>query len=309
MKTKYLVYFIVLGVLVFGTMSCQPDTQKQNNTHSKIFIVTTTGMIADIVKNIVKERAEVQAIMKAGTDPHLYKATRQDLDLLRKADIVFYNGLHLEGKMSEVLEKLAVQKAVWAVSDAINSKDLRKIDEHAPDPHLWFDVSLWQKVARHVGEKIAEKDNANAEYYLKNMLSYNDQLKNLHEKTQKQLSEIPVESRVLITAHDAFGYFGRAYQVEVKGLQGISTLSEYGLKDVADLVDFIVKRKIKAVFVETSIPQKSLEAVVQGCKQKNHAVKIGGTLFSDAMGADGTPEGTYIGMVEANVKTIVEALK
>jgi manganese/zinc/iron transport system substrate-binding protein len=303
---KYLSLSIFLFALALMP-SCDSNTANQKS--EKLFITATTGMIADVVQNIVQDRAEVQALMRAGTDPHLYKATRNDLDLLRKADVVFYNGLHLEGKMSEVLEKLGQQKTVLPVADAISKNQLRTLETAAPDPHLWFDVSLWQKAARYIGEKLAEKDAKNADFYLKNTAIYTEKLAQLHTSTQKQIAQIAQDRRVLITAHDAFGYFGRAYQIEVKGLQGISTMSEYGLKDVADLTDFIVKRKIKAVFVETSIPQKSLEAVVAGCKQKGHSVKIGGTLFSDAMGEAGTSEGTYIGMVQANVKTIVEALR
>lgn len=300
-------FLILLGSVVF-LAGCRPE---EKNTNGKIKIVTTTGMIKDAVENVAGDKAEVIALMGPGVDPHLYKATHGDLEKLTDADIVFYNGLHLEGKMGEVMEKLGNSKPVIAVSSQIPERLLRAVPgfQGTHDPHIWFDVSLWKNAVTTVSDFIIQYDTANRQYYKSRAERYLLQLDSLHEAVKKSILEIPEEQRVLITAHDAFGYFGDAYDIDVRGLQGISTVSEFGLKDVTDLVNFIISRKIKAIFVETSVSKKSIEAVVEGCHQKNWNVKIGGSLYSDAMGQAGTPEGSYIGMVNANVKKIVDALK
>jgi manganese/zinc/iron transport system substrate-binding protein len=301
-KIKYL---LIISLIVFS--ACK-QAEKDGD---KLYLVATTGMIKDALENMAKDKAIVFGMMGPGVDPHLYKPTPGDLSELRTADIVFYNGLHLEGKMSEVFEQLAKKKPVFAVSDGLDKSILKAPQDgsQAYDPHIWFDVSLWSKAVDHAGEKLAETDKPNAEFYLQNKVAYLKELDALHNWVTEQLQLVPEKQRVLITAHDAFGYFGRAYQVDVKGLQGISTLSEFGLRDVSQLVNFIVDNNIKAVFVETSVSTKSLETVVSGCREKGHEVKIGGTLYSDAMGPNNTPEGTYIGMVKANVNTIVSSLK
>jgi len=295
-------------ILIVGFAGCQDTGQQDSSGRKKV--VTTTGMIADAVLNIAGDSLEVEALMGPGVDPHLYKATQGDLKKLSDSDLVFYNGLLLEGKMGEVLEKLARIKPVVAVGSSINSSLLlaSPLYEDAFDPHVWFDVSLWKQVVQKTSQSLQEFDPSNADYYQQNTLRYLGQLDSLHQQVQQQIALIPREQRVLITAHDAFEYFGRAYNIEVRGLQGISTVSEFGLKDITDLVQFIIDRKIKAVFVETSISERSIKAVVEGCRQKGHEVRIGGSLYSDAMGASGTPEGTYIGMVNANVITITQAL-
>lgn len=296
-----------LLLLLFGLAGCQ-HTDQQETQRKKV--VTTTGMIADAVLNIAGDSLDVEALMGPGVDPHLYKATQGDLKKLSQADLVFYNGLLLEGKMGEVLEKLARIKPVIAVGSSIDTSLLlaSPLYKDAFDPHIWFDVSLWKQVVQKTSLSLQEFDPSNAEYYQKNTSRYLGQLDSLHRQVQQQIALIPQEQRVLITAHDAFEYFGRAYNIEVRGLQGISTVSEFGLKDITDLVQFIIDRKIKAVFVETSISERSINAVVEGCRQKGHEIRIGGSLYSDAMGASGTPEGTYIGMVNANIVTITMAL-
>ncbi|MEO1652152.1 MAG: zinc ABC transporter substrate-binding protein [Bacteroidota bacterium] len=303
----YLRLFLLVGYL--GLVACGGGESPSKK--EKFFILTTTGMIADITQNICGDRIEVKAMMGPGVDPHLYKATREDLTLLRKADMVLYNGLHLEGKMGEVLEKLGRQKPVLALGEMIDKKYLKKIDNEADaiDPHIWFDVQIWAEVVQVIQMTIAKQYPEEASFFQSNAEKYLAALNTLDQEVKAAMLEIPKPRRVLITAHDAFGYFGQAYEVDVKGLQGISTVSEFGLKDVAELVDFIVERRIKAVFVESSIPKKSLEAVVKGCQEKGQEVKIGGTLYSDALGASGTPEGTYIGMVRHNVATIRKSLK
>jgi manganese/zinc/iron transport system substrate-binding protein len=298
----------ITSVFFFGACDSKP---KAAESGGKMKIVTTTGMIKDAVEQVVGDKAEVVALMGPGVDPHLYKATQGDLQKLTDADVVFYNGLHLEGKMGEVLEKLGKLKPVIAVASRIKEENLRAVPgfQGTHDPHIWFDVKLWQNAVLAVSDFMKEHDKANAELYDANGKKYITRLDSLHEAVKNSILQIPKEQRVLITAHDAFGYFGDAYAIEVRGLQGISTVSEFGLKDVTELVNFIISRKIKAIFVETSVSQRSIEAVREGCQQKNWDVKIGGSLYSDAMGQAGTPDGNYIGMVSKNVKTIVDALK
>lgn len=299
---------ISILILLISLWSCNDKT---NTTGSKLTIVTTTGMIADIAKNVGKDSVSVEALMGPGVDPHLYKATQGDLGRLQNADVIFYNGLHLEGKMGEVFEKLERIKTVVPVARGIDSTFLLNdpVYENAFDPHIWFDISLWASTIGEVTATLIEADPDNANYYEKNASAYANELLSLHDWVKSEVATIPEDKRIMITAHDAFSYFGRAYEIEVRGLQGISTLSEFGLKDRVDLVNFIVENKIKAVFVETSVSEKNINAIVEGCRQKGHNVIIGGNLFSDAMGAEDTPEGNYIGMVQANVRTIVEALK
>lgn len=306
---KIIIEGFAITLLVFLLSACSSKENKDDN--GKLKIVTTTGMIKDAVEHVAGDRAEVIALMGPGVDPHLYKATQGDLQKLTNADIVFYNGLHLEGKMGEVLEKLGKTKPVVAVASEIPDSLLRDVPgfQGTHDPHIWFDVKLWEHAVNSASDFLQKQDPGNRELYVRNAKAYTLQLDSLHQRIKEKITEIPETQRVLITAHDAFGYFGDAYAVEVRGLQGISTVSEFGLRDVTELVNFIISRKIKAIFVETSVSQKSIEAVVEGCQQKNWNVKIGGSLYSDAMGPAGTKEGTYIGMVEANVKTIVDALK
>lgn len=295
--------FALAGILL---SACQP---KQQNQRERLMIVTTTGMIADAVKNVAGNNADVIALMGAGVDPHLYKATQGDLQKLTDADVIFYNGLHLEGKMAEVLEKLGRTKTVIPVTQSIEEGKLRLITDDIHDPHIWFDVKLWKNAVSEVEKTLSKVDSANQSLYGKNANQYLARLDSLDKVVVEQIQTIPSTQRVLITAHDAFGYFGDAYALEVRGLQGISTVSEFGLKDVTELVDFIISRKIKAIFVETSVSEKSINAVIEGCRNKGWQVNIGGSLYSDAMGEANTPDGTYIGMVSKNVSTIVSALK
>ncbi|MCB9230851.1 MAG: zinc ABC transporter substrate-binding protein [Bacteroidia bacterium] len=303
-------YFsLILFGLAFSLISCQGGGTKEKS--GKLNIVCTTGMIADAVTNLAGDHAEVSALMGPGVDPHLYKATQGDLARLTEADIIFYNGLHLEGKMADVFEKLARTKPTIAFSNGVNKERFLNNANFAEsfDPHIWFDVSIWTEAAAYAATVLQEQDPEHAAEYQANADKLSREYNDLHQWVKDEIATIPQEGRVMVTAHDAFEYFGRAYEIEVRGLQGISTMSEYGLQDVTKLVDFIVERKIKAVFVESSVPRKSLEAVVEGCKARGHEVSIGGTLFSDAMGEANSPEGTYPGMVKANVNTIVNALR
>ena len=276
-------------------------------------IVCTVGMITDIVVNLAGDYAEVEGIIGEGIDPHLYKPTRADVIKLSQADVVFYNGLLLEGKMTDILVGVASKgKLVKAVTEAILVETdylLEKDDGSAyTDPHVWMDVSGWLRAIPVVAETLAVYDPENAEAYHSKAAFYAEQLEALDAYAKEAMSTIPESQRVLVTAHDAFQYLGRAYGIEVRGIQGISTESEAGVRDLEDLVDFIVERQIPAVFVESSVADKNVRALVEGARARGHAVTIGGSLFSDAMGQAGTYEGTYIGMIDSNVTTITNAL-
>lgn len=273
--------------------------------------VATTGIVADLVQAVGGEHVRVTALMGPGVDPHLYKASFGDTQKLGRADIVFYNGLHLEGKMIDILERMGRRKPTYAVTDAVPRHLLRQPPEFEGqyDPHIWFDVALWMYAVDGVRDVLAELDPEHRDAYEANAAAYRAELEALDRYVRERLADIPPRRRVLVTAHDAFGYFGDAYGVEVLGLQGISTATEYGLRDVQALVDTIVERGIKAVFVEASVSPRAIEAVVSGARAKGHTVSIGGTLYSDSLGDADTPAGTYVGMVRHNVDTIVEALR
>ncbi|WP_055105879.1 metal ABC transporter solute-binding protein, Zn/Mn family [Paenibacillus ihumii] len=277
-----------------------------------IQVVTTTGMIADLAQEIGGTEVQVEALMRPGVDPHLFKASQGDIQKLDHADMVFYGGLHLEGKMTEILEKLERHKPTIPVSKDIDQALLRSgedINGTQFDPHIWFDVKLWISAAGTVRDALVAYDPAHAELYKQNAEAYIGKLNELDAEIKEKINEIPEAGRVLVTAHDAFGYFGDAYGIKVMGLQGISTAAEYGSKDVSKLRDYLVENKIKAVFVESSVPPKAMEAVIAGAKEKGHSVIIGGELYSDSMGEPGSGADTYITMVRHNVNTIVEALK
>lgn len=286
-----------------------PTVEKTYAGAYPINVVCTTGMVADLVRNVGGDKVKVTQIMGEGVDPHLYKASPGDVNLLNDAEVIFYSGLHLEGKMADVFVRMARKKPTFAVTEYIPEGRVLDNAEGAYDPHLWFDVSLWKEAAGVVRDALKAFDPKNADGYQSRADAYQAELVKLHDHAKTQLATIPKERRVLVTAHDAFRYFGRAYDIEVKGIQGISTESEAGVKEINALVDLLVQKQIKAVFVESSVSDKNIKALLEGCGAKGHKVAIGGELFSDAMGKDGTPEGTYIGMVRHNVDTIVKALK
>lgn len=304
--------YISCSVLLLGACTAEGPRDP-----GKLTIVATTGMIGDAVKAITGDSAEVLTLMGPGVDPHLYKPTLRDVDKLAEADIIVCNGLHLEGKMADMLHKIGQRKKVIEVAAGIAGQELmvtnpEQVGEGGKtiyDPHIWFDVKLWKQGIEKAGREIASFDSSHKKSYSENLDFYLDELEKLDRWTAAQISRIPAESRILITAHDAFGYFGRAYGIEVMGLQGISTVTEPALSHISGLVDLLVQRKVKAVFVESSVSPKAINAVIQGCRQKGHTVSIGGILFSDAMGDEGTPEGTYTGMVRHNVNAIVNGLK
>jgi len=310
---------IKLGLLAFGTVlltltSCKVDTMEEGEntqlpTDRKSKIVCTTGMIGDAVKAIVGDNAEVSVLMGPGVDPHLYKTTQSDLAQLSEADVIVYNGLHLEGKMISTLESLSKTKHVFPVADGISVDKLIKMADFddAYDPHIWFDLALWKNGVEHVMQQMIAIDSVNGVTYSDNGLAYIDELNSLQQWQTDYVNQIPKEQRILVTAHDAFHYFGESTGFEVHALQGISTTSGAGLKDVKELVDFIVDNQVPAIFIESSIPERALQSVIEGCQEKGHTVTIGGTLYSDALGAADTPEGAFVGVVEHNVRTIVDA--
>jgi len=311
---NYVKYLLFIALLT-GLVSCSREEGdggvKDSAGSGVINIVATTGMITDIAQVVGGEHVKVRGLMGPGVDPHLYKASAGDVALLSGADLIFYNGLHLEGKMSEIFEQMKKRGIdTVAVTDSID----RSLLETPPqfqgnyDPHVWFDVTMWMTAVETVRDTLISTDPANAIEYRANTEAYLAELAELNEYVQSKANLLPDDKRVLITAHDAFSYFGRRYGFEVRGLQGISTVSEAGTQDVQNLAAFIVERKIPAIFVESSVPPKFIEAVQAAVEAKGFDVKVGGSLYSDAMGNPGTPDGTYIGMVRHNIDTIVGAL-
>lgn len=274
-------------------------------------IVATVGMVADITRHVAGNRAEVTSLMGPGVDPHLYAPTRSDVQRLLDADAIFYNGLLLEGKMTDALIRAATAgRKVFAVTELIDEQYLLEPDDfegHA-DPHVWMDPDAWARAVEVVRDKLTEFDPDGASDYQANAAAYLEQLDALDAYATRVLATVPESQRVLVTAHDAFNYFGRRFGFEVVGIQGISTESEAGVRDIERLVDLLVERRIPAVFVESTVSERNINALVEGARARGHTVAIGGSLFSDAMGDDGTYEGTYIGMIDHNVTTITRAL-
>lgn len=273
----------------------------------KAYIVTTTGMIGDVVKNIGGGIIGVKNIINSGVDPHLYRPTGSDIRALNQADIVFYNGHYLEGRMESILKKMARSRAVYAVTENIDAP-LIYADENTVDPHMWMDVSLWRKVAQFIYVTL-KQHLPQAESLDDNFKRYDEKLMALHEKITAQILSIPRQKRILVTAHDAFSYFGRAYDIRVIALQGINTEDEFGINDMIRLQNVIIKNKVKSIFLESSVPAKFMKSLRKGLLQKNTQVSIGGELFSDAMGKSGTIEGTYIGMLSHNANIITQNLQ
>lgn len=269
-------------------------------------------MLTDLVKNIGGNAVEVQGLMGAGVDPHLYKASEGDVSKLHNADLIFYSGLHLEGKLVDVFEKMEARgKRTIGLGESLNKGELipSKLFASNYDPHVWFNIRFFKQFAEKVTVILSENDPENAEIYKENYNIYREKLNALETGVKQTIETLPTEKRILVTAHDAFNYFGNEYGFEVVGLQGISTATEAGVQDVQRLSEFIINNKVKAIFIESSVPRRTIEALREAVLSKNHQVAIGGSLYSDALGNPGTEEGTYIGMFKYNVKTIVEALK
>lgn len=297
---------LFLSVLALALSACAPQTPDSG----KLQVVTTIGQIADAARIVGGDLIEVTPLMGPGVDPHLYVASEGDVTTLQNADIIFYNGLFLEAQMDNILEQISEYKTVVPVAEAIPAQQLLASpiypDEH--DPHVWFDVQLWRYVVEAVRDTLMAAEPENAAAFEAHAAAYLSELDALDAYVRSQAERLRAEQRVLITAHDAFNYFGRAYGFEVMGLQGISTQSEASTSDVQELANTIVARKIPAVFIESSVPVRMVEALQEAVRAQGHEVSIGGQLFSDAMGDPNTAEGTYLGMVRHNIDTIVGAL-
>lgn len=304
-KMKKITILLIIVIMI----SCNKKTTKENG---KLNIVTTTTMITDLVKNIGGNQVNINGLMGSGVDPHLYKASEGDVSKLFNADIIIYNGLHLEGKLEEVFEKMKHQnKKIIVASDTISKKNLIESENFASnyDPHIWFDINNWSKITSYISKKLINLDPKNELIYKKNTQQYLIKLKKLNTQINSKINELPENKRVLVTAHDAFNYFGKQHKFNVVGLQGLSTATEAGVQDVQKLAKFIINNKIKAIFVESSVPKRTIEALQEAVNAQGHQVLIGGTLYSDALGNKGTIEGTYTGMYNHNVNIIVDALK
>ncbi len=302
----------LLCVLVGCTARMSKDNagQEKSGKQARIQVIATVGMVADLVKKVGQDRIEVTQIMGPGVDPHLYKATRDDVQAIMGGDLVFYSGLMLEGKMIDTLVKLGRGKKVVAITEGLDESLLLEPEEFQGhyDPHIWMDVSAWGKCLTVIANTLSEHDPKNASEYQTAAEAFEAELMKLHQYGVECVATIPKESSVLITSHDAFNYFGRAYGLEVMGVQGISTESEAGLQRINEFVDLIVDRKVRAVFVESSVPRKNIDSLIDGAKSRGHEVIVGGELFSDAMGSPGTYEGTYLGMLDHNITTVTHAL-
>ena len=300
---------ILLLTITITFFTCNNNVAKDNG---KLNIVTTTTMITDLVQNIGGDLVNIKGLMGSGVDPHLFKASEGDVSKLVNADVIFYNGLHLEGKLVEVFEKMGSKTTnTIELGAALDKSQLIGSEYFASnyDPHVWFNIAFFKQFAKKVTAVLSEKNPENAAAFLENETLFLEKLEKLEQKVLTTIGTLPKEKRILVTAHDAFNYFGKNYGFNVVGLQGISTATEAGVQDVQKLATFIIENKVKAIFVESSVPKRTIEALQAAVKSKDHEVVIGGTLYSDALGNAGTVEGTYIGMFEYNVNTIVDALK
>ena len=292
------------AMLVLGCANNKKDNGKLN-------VVVTTTILTDLVKNIGGDLINLQGLMGAGVDPHLYKASEGDVSKLFNADVIFYNGLHLEGKLVAIFEKMEAEKTTVALGDFLPKEGLISSDYFASnyDPHVWFNIQYFKEFSDQVTTVLSTKDPKNKERYQANNIAFQQELDLLQTTVENKIASLDPQKRILITAHDAFNYFGKNYGFKVVGLQGLSTATEAGVQDVQQLSEYIIEHKVKAIFVESSVPRRTIEALEAAVLSKGHQVSIGGSLYSDALGDVGSVEGTYIGMFLYNVKTIVNALQ
>lgn len=307
--TKRLIIAIALLISGCGT----PDRADRGpvSPENPLQVVATTSMIADLVRQVGGDVVHVDGLMGPGVDPHLYQASEGDVSAMTGADLILFNGLHLEGKMVDIFEQMQARGLnVHAITEGIEPDQLlsSELFTGSFDPHIWFDPVLWQRAALTVGDILAATDSVHADAYRSRASVYADSLSGLFEQARQDLSVIPPTNRVLITSHDAFGYFGRAFDLEVRGLQGISTALEAGTSDVRDLAEFVAENRIPALFVESSISPRGIQAVREAVLARGFDVRIGGTLYGDALGSPGSPEDTYMGMFRSNVETIASGL-
>lgn len=303
--------FVIGAMAAAGLLSaCGAGDNTTVSEDEPLQVLATTSQVGDMVNDIGGEYVEVETLMGPGVDPHLYQPTQEDIGKLADADIIFYNGLNLEGNMQEVFDNVGDNTSAVPVAENIPEDMMQtEADSDSTDPHVWFDPDMWSYTADAVTEELSSLNEENSDLYEEQGEAYKDMLTELDTYAENELNEIPEESRVLVTAHDAFGYFGDAYNMEVEGLQGLSTDSEYSVRDVDNIVNLLVEREISAVFIESSVSDRSINAIIEGAAQQGHDVEIGGELYSDAMGEEGTEEGTYEGMFRHNVDTIAGSLQ
>ena len=300
-------FILLLGACSSNEAASSPNDKSNQSEKDKIKVVTTIAQIGEPLSVIGGDRVEVKSLMGPSVDPHLYQATHGDIGTIDEADLVFYNGLNLEANMVNIFNEMAKTKPVLGIGDTINEKLLLKDVNNAVDPHIWFDLDLWKQALDVAVEELKKYSPNDSEYFENNKIKYFAEIDRLKEDALK-LAEIPKEQRYLVTAHDAFGYFGRMHDLEVIGLQGLSTDGEIGVSDIQQTINIIKKYQVPAVFVESSINESSIQAVIEGAKSVGIEVALGGELFSDAMGKAGTEEGTYLGMYRHNIDTIYQAL-
>ena len=299
----------VTHIFLFLLLVCS-CTSASKSSRTKPLIVATTSILADGIQVLVGDQAEVIALMPAGVDPHLYKASVRDLDLLTQADLVVYHGLYLEGKMTEIFEKLAKQQVLIDISKGIPTDQLIRSgpESHSVDPHVWFDISLWSTALAYASQELQLWQPSWKSQLQTTTQIYLQQLDALDQQTREKVQDLVQYNQVLVTAHDAFAYFGKAYGLPVYSLQGLSTLSEPGLRDLTELITLIQTYQVKAIFAEQTISPKALQAVARGAAEKNQVVKLAGPLYTDSLDAPNTPAGTYIGMFETNLQLIYSQL-
>ena len=296
------------AALAAALLAAAPEAAR---AEARYRIVATTGQVADIAREVAGDRAEVVQLLGGGVDPHLYKLTRSDVAALMGADVIFYSGLLLEGKMTDALVRVAnAGKPVVPVTQGIPEELLLEPKEFQGqyDPHVWFDPTAWVHTVDEAARALSEYDPEGAEAYTANAAAYKDEIMAAHAYAEEVLATVPETSRILVTAHDAFNYFARAYGFEVRGIQGLSTESQAGLREIEAIVDLLVERDVPAVFTEASVADRNVRALIEGARARGHDVRLGGQLFSDTPGAPGTYEGTYIGMLDHNATLIAEAL-
>jgi manganese/zinc/iron transport system substrate-binding protein len=300
---------VLLAVSLLTALPARPLANEPQSPQ-RLQVVATVSMLGDAVTRVAGDRADVHTLMGEGVDPHLYRQTQADIAAMVRADIVFWNGLYLEAQLEEFLARLARQKPVVALGETIPVSERIESAAYSDryDPHVWMDPTLWATVVEGARDALAEIDPEGAATYEANAAAYLEEIEDIAAYARQSLETVPADQRVLITAHDAFGYFGKAYDFEVLGIQGLSTESEAGLQQVDRLVSLIVDRGITSIFVESSVSERNIRALVEGAAARGHEVAIGGQLYSDAMGPAGTYRGTYIGMIDSNATTITRAL-
>ncbi len=311
MKKKLFVFLLFI-LLFLAACTDENPSDRSASEEATINVVATTTMITDLIEEIGGEYVSVEGLMGPGIDPHGYRATPSDALSLQEADVIIYNGLDLEGQMSEVLEALeSEERTVIALEDAYEPSELlaSEDDNSSYDPHIWFDVTLWKEASHHIAQELAEYDPEHAGIYLENNETYQKELDDIDRHVKDRAKEVPEDKRYLITAHDAFSYFGEAYDFEVIGIQGLNTQTEAGTRDISRLADIIAEREIGAVFIETSISTRNIEALKDAVRARGFEVEIGGELYSDSLGSASENAETYIKMMESNIDTIVSALK